>query len=112
MIPMETSSTTATERIVSVMPFVCACGARNRKPGGRRGATTFQEHDRLRSERKDLDTARCPGSDGQYAIKRNLWFGGQVLTNVFSCASTILTEPKGRCVGRSPCHWRLPCVWL
>lgn len=40
-------------------------------------------HLRLRSGRKDDGSARCPGSDGQYAIQRNLWLGGQVKTDVF-----------------------------
>ena len=72
------------------------CGRAESETGwARAGATTFQEHDRLRSGRKDLDTARCPGSDGQYAIKRNLWFGGQVLTDVFELCLDHPDRAKG-----------------
>jgi len=41
------------------------------------------EHLRLRSGRKEDGTSRCPGSDGQYAVQRNLWLGGEIKTDVF-----------------------------
>ncbi len=47
---------------------------------------TFQkngEHRRLRGGKESDGTARCPGSDGQFTIKRNLWLGGEEQTDVF-----------------------------
>jgi DEAD/DEAH box helicase domain-containing protein len=39
-------------------------------------------HPRLRTGRKDDQTHECPGSDGQYSIKRNLWLAGEITTDV------------------------------
>ena len=41
------------------------------------------EHRRLRGGKEADGTARCPGSDGGFAIKRNLWLGGEEQTDVF-----------------------------
>jgi DEAD/DEAH box helicase domain-containing protein len=41
------------------------------------------EHRRLRGGKESDGTARCPGSDGQFTIKRNLWLGGEEQTDVF-----------------------------
>lgn len=43
----------------------------------------LNEHLRLRSGRKEDGTSRCPGNDGQFAVQRNLWLGGEVKTDVF-----------------------------
>ncbi len=39
-------------------------------------------HSRLRTGRKDDGTHLCPGSDNSYSIKRNLWLGGDIPTDV------------------------------
>jgi hypothetical protein len=41
------------------------------------------EHRRLRGGKESDGTARCPGSDGQFTIKRNIWLGGEEKTDVF-----------------------------
>ncbi len=41
------------------------------------------EHLKLRSGRVADNTARCPGSDNQWAVKRHLWLGGELKTDVF-----------------------------
>lgn len=41
------------------------------------------EHRRLRGGKESDGTARCPGSDGQFTIKRNLWLGGEEQTDIF-----------------------------
>jgi ATP-dependent helicase YprA (DUF1998 family) len=40
-------------------------------------------HERLRSGRRADDSHICPGSDGQFTIRRNLWLGGEDATDVF-----------------------------
>jgi hypothetical protein len=40
-------------------------------------------HRRLRGGRDDDGTDRCTGSDNPFAIKRNLWLGGEEQTDVF-----------------------------
>ena len=40
-------------------------------------------HDKLRSGRKTDNSNVCTGSTEQYAIKRNLWLGGEEMTDVF-----------------------------
>jgi len=53
------------------------------------------EHDRLRSGRKKEGTSRCPGSDGQYSIQRNLLLAGEMRTDVFELELRNLgNEPK------------------
>ncbi|MBM4089544.1 MAG: DEAD/DEAH box helicase, partial [Planctomycetes bacterium] len=47
------------------------------------GTETFGSHLRLRTGRAENNTRECPGADGQFTIKRNLWLGGQELTDVF-----------------------------
>ena len=39
-------------------------------------------HDRLRSGRRSDNSSICSGSSEQYAIKRNLWIGGEEMTDV------------------------------
>lgn len=39
-------------------------------------------HSRLRTGRKADDTQECPGSEGQFSIKRNLWLAGEITTDV------------------------------
>lgn len=39
-------------------------------------------HPRLRTGRKDDQTHECPGSHGQFSIKRNLWLAGEITTDV------------------------------
>ncbi len=64
------------------------CGRSSSEVGfvGDGAEVSFQRggsHIRLRGGRRDDGTARCPGSDGQYTIKRNLWLGGEEQTDVF-----------------------------
>ena len=39
-------------------------------------------HARLRTGRKEDNTQECPGSEGQFSIKRNLWLAGEISTDV------------------------------
>ena len=39
-------------------------------------------HARLRTGRKEDNTHECPGSDGQFSVKRNLWLAGEISTDV------------------------------
>jgi replicative superfamily II helicase len=63
------------------------CGRASSEHGD---ATEFPEppfaekgpHARLRSGRERDNTKICPGSDGQFSIKRNLWLAGEVGTDV------------------------------
>lgn len=40
-------------------------------------------HERLRSGRRTEGSHICPGSDGEFTIKRNVWLGGEEVTDVF-----------------------------
>ncbi|MEO2034375.1 MAG: DUF1998 domain-containing protein, partial [Planctomycetaceae bacterium] len=40
------------------------------------------QHTRLRTGRKADSTDICPGSDGGYSVQRNLWLGGEEMTDV------------------------------
>ena len=40
------------------------------------------QHTRLRTGRKDDGSHICPGSDKEFSIKRNIWLGGEKLTDV------------------------------
>lgn len=42
----------------------------------------LNEHLRLRGGRQAEGTARCPGNDQEFAVQRNLWFGGEARTDV------------------------------
>jgi DEAD/DEAH box helicase domain-containing protein len=60
------------------------CGRAQSETGeARSGAETFGTHIRLRTGRKKDHTDACPGGEGQFTIKRNLWLGGRELTDVF-----------------------------
>lgn len=64
------------------------CGRASSEQGmARDGAEiTFQkdgQHNRLRSGRKNDNSHICPGSNGQFTIKRNLWLGGEETTDAF-----------------------------
>lgn len=52
------------------------------------------EHRRLRGGKESDGTARCPGSDGQFTIKRNLWLGGEEQTDVFQLRLKHPTLPE------------------
>ena len=52
------------------------------------------EHRRLRGGKESDGTARCPGSDGQFTIKRNVWLGGEEQTDVFQLRLKHSTLPE------------------
>lgn len=52
------------------------------------------QHRRLRGGKESDGTARCPGSDGQFTIKRNLWLGGEEQTDVFQLRLKHPTLPE------------------
>lgn len=57
------------------------------------GASTFTDHWRLRTGRERDDTRDCPGGEGEFTIKRNLWLGGYEVTDVLELA---LRHPSGK----------------
>lgn len=55
--------------------------------------TELVDHWRLRGGKEDADSLRCSGSDGGFAIQRNVNFGGEVRTDIFELQ---LTRPDTR----------------
>jgi len=52
-------------------------------------------HARLRSGRQEDNTHICPGSDGQFSIKRNLWLAGEMGTDVLQLRLQHPSRPRG-----------------
>ena len=64
----------------------CGRAASESGDAGEGAEVSFQrtgEHRRLRGGKESDGTALCPGSSGQFTIKRNLWLGGEEQTDIF-----------------------------
>ncbi|EYF08672.1 DEAD/DEAH box helicase [Chondromyces apiculatus] len=67
----------------------CGRAASERGLGGRTSIPhELQEHSRLRGGKEDPKSARCPGSDGGFAIQRNVDLGGEEHTDIFELQLT------------------------